>query len=127
MKQSLLLALGIIVLTNIWILSGVAYNRGAPPVAEITLTERELTLPYWALSGNRESSSLVLNLRWSSYQDDALEYYYGRSLAVTAEEYRALNLDLSHCDSAQRRCSTACHPAYTRAALRTLDKNHIAL
>lgn len=55
--------LGIILLTNALALAGVAYNRAGEPDARVTLSERELKLPYnWG--GERENSGLALRLDW---------------------------------------------------------------
>lgn len=55
--------LGIIILTNALALAGVAYNRSGEPVARVTLSERELNLPYdWGRE--RENSGLALILDW---------------------------------------------------------------
>ncbi|MDT8388158.1 MAG: DUF4824 family protein [Thiogranum sp.] len=67
--------LGIIVLTNAIALAGVAYNRSGEPDTVITLSERELRLPYsWRLE--RESSGLSLRLRWRINGSDDGRYDY---------------------------------------------------
>ena len=52
--------LALILLTNAFILSGVAYNRTAEPEATITLTEREANLSY----STEENSGIALHLLW---------------------------------------------------------------
>lgn len=56
---------GLVVLTNVIVCLGVAYNRGGEPEAEITLTERELPLSYAAFR-SEENTELALHLRWQS-------------------------------------------------------------
>src|SRR5215472_6318591 len=56
---------GLIVLTNVIVCIGVAYNRGGEPEAEIALTERELPLSYAAFR-SEENTELALHLRWQS-------------------------------------------------------------
>jgi hypothetical protein len=59
-----LFVLGFVVLvaTNILVLSGVAFNRSGDPETLITLTERELRLPY--AHETRENGGLYLRLSW---------------------------------------------------------------
>lgn len=56
---------GLVVLTNVFVLVGVAYNRGGEPEAEITLTEREAPLSYEAFR-SEENTELALRLHWQS-------------------------------------------------------------
>lgn len=56
---------GLVVLTNLFVLIGVAYNRGGEPEAEITITERELPLAY-AVYRSEENTELALRLEWQS-------------------------------------------------------------
>lgn len=50
----------LILATNAFVLSGVAYNRTGEPEAVVTLTEREANLSY----GTEENSGLALQLLW---------------------------------------------------------------
>jgi len=61
--RKLLFILGfiLIICTNIFILSGVFYNRSKGPVTLTELTERELKMPYHT---NDENSGLSLKLKW---------------------------------------------------------------
>lgn len=56
---------GLVVLTNVIVLVGVAYNRGGEPEAEITLTEREAPLSYEAFRSD-ENTELSLRLHWQN-------------------------------------------------------------
>ena len=61
--------LAIIVATNVVVLAGVMYNRSGEPTAVLTLTERELSLPYRiGLPG--ENSGVSLQLRWAQPLDE---------------------------------------------------------
>lgn len=51
----------VVVATNIVVLSGVASNRYGEPESQVTLTERELQLPYRV---HEENSGLALRLTW---------------------------------------------------------------
>lgn len=52
-----------VIIANIIVLAGVAFNKSGM-TAQITLTERELKMPYWA---DKENSGLSLQLVWRSY------------------------------------------------------------
>ena len=56
---------GLVVLTNVFVLIGVMYNRGGEPEAQITLTEREVPLSYEAFQ-SEENTELALRLHWQS-------------------------------------------------------------
>ena len=66
-----LFVLGFIILvaTNILVLTGVASNRSGEPETLITLTERELRLPYKTFKS--ENSGLSLRLSWRGLRRDA--------------------------------------------------------
>lgn len=57
----------ILLVTNIVILAGVAVNRSGKPQALLSLTERELNLPY---RNHAENSSLSLRLVWRTLGED---------------------------------------------------------
>ena len=61
--RGLLAGLVLILLTNAAILAGVAWNRRGEPDAVLTLTERELQLPWNA--GDEDDTGLVLRLEWN--------------------------------------------------------------
>lgn len=57
--------MALIVVVNAIVLSGVAYNRGGEPQAQLELTERELRMPYvWQQGPQRENSGIALALQW---------------------------------------------------------------
>jgi Domain of unknown function (DUF4824) len=64
-KYGLISAIAVIILTNVVVLAGVAYNRSGEPDATVQLTEREL---HWENRWDwmdREDSGLHLILKWS--------------------------------------------------------------
>ena len=64
-KYGLISALALVILTNVIVLAGVAYNRSGEPDATVTLTEREL---HWKNNRNwtdREDTGLYLFLKWN--------------------------------------------------------------
>lgn len=58
------MAAALLLLTNIIVLSGVAYNRSGDTESGLLLTERELSLPYRSYS-KKENSGLALRLNWN--------------------------------------------------------------
>jgi len=74
--RTLAIGLGLIVLTNAVALGGVWWNRAAAPESTLTLSERELGLPWRALR-NRENSGLALNLNWRVADREAGEFVSG--------------------------------------------------
>lgn len=65
----LLLGGGLIALVNLIVLLGVAWNRSGEAEARLSLSERELGLPYlWQF--NHDNSGLALQLRWRVLTDD---------------------------------------------------------
>ena len=91
MKKYLILGVCLIILTNLFVLGGVFYNRSGTPVGLLTLSEREVSLPY--LSGfEKENSGVALTLEWRALdnRDDEYIYYNNRTIAMTQSELVAL-------------------------------------
>lgn len=59
-----IIAAVLLVLVNIIVLAGAAYNRSGDPIASLQLTERELSLPYYRAYNKKENSGLALRLSW---------------------------------------------------------------
>lgn len=70
-RYGIWLAVGLVVVVNLVILGGVAWNRSGQPEARMLLSERELRLS----GGGTENSGLLLHLVWRHYQDDAQEWF----------------------------------------------------
>ena len=62
-RYTLLSGLGFILVANGLALGDVWYNRSGIPDAKLTLTERELNIPY-SFWHERENSGLALRLKW---------------------------------------------------------------
>lgn len=62
--RGLLAGLVLIVLANAAVLAGVAWNRRGKPEAVVTLTERELQLP-WDAGSDEDDTGLILRLEWN--------------------------------------------------------------
>ena len=63
MRKLMLSAVLLLLLTNIVVLSGVAYNRAGEPVVSLELTERELTMVQ-SYRRTDENSGTALSLQW---------------------------------------------------------------
>ena len=64
-KYGLISTIALIVLTNVVVLAGVAYNRSGEPDATVQLTERELHWQKrWDLT-DKEDTGLYLTLKWN--------------------------------------------------------------
>ena len=92
-----LFALGFVVLAaaNIFVLSGVAYNRTGAPETQIVLTERELRLPSRI---HEENSALALRLGWRALgkNEDDSHYPDWRTPGwLNAEKLTALGFDMN--------------------------------
>lgn len=62
-KTYLFIGLSIIFVTNLAILSSVMYNRSQPASAQLTLSERELRLPYWN-GMQQDNSGIAMRFEW---------------------------------------------------------------
>ena len=72
-----MLAVGLLLLvSNVLVLAGVAYNRSGEPVSKITLTERELSSPY-SYSYRKEDSGVAFYLQWRVHSDRTTYSSYG--------------------------------------------------
>ena len=68
-SRTLMAGVVLILITNAVALGGAAYNRSGEPEAVLSLTQRELRLPYtWGSSG--ENSGLALALQWRTLGGD---------------------------------------------------------
>ncbi len=78
LRKPLLIGIALLLLTNAVVLGGVYYNRAGDDVRRITLTERELTLPY-RYGRNRENSGIALRLNYRVASGRAHKYYLSGS------------------------------------------------
>lgn len=75
-KYGLISTIVLIVLTNVVVLAGVAYNRSGEPDATVQLTERELHLQKrWNIT-DKEDTGLYLTLKWNmpGYHNYSYDY-----------------------------------------------------
>jgi len=88
--------IGLIILaaTNIFVLSGVASNRSGMPTTLVTLTERELALPY---RYHEENSGVSLRMDWRALGKDKTGNqwsYYNSPAWLDTEKLRSLGFDV---------------------------------
>ena len=96
-----IIAAAFLVIANIIVLAGVAYNRSGEPIASLKLTERELALPYRSRS-NTENSGLALRLKWNVLSSNAFDGDYRRynqeshriPTWLTQDKMKALGIDV---------------------------------
>ncbi|PKH60386.1 hypothetical protein CXF83_21755 [Shewanella sp. Choline-02u-19] len=95
MKKFLLIGLVILIGSNAIALSGVAYNRIGAVTSELTLTERELGLPY--NSGmNKENSGILFGMNWrtATRVENAYNGYNSHEAEVTQAQLLALGFEV---------------------------------
>lgn len=73
-----IIAAALLVLVNVIVLAGAAYNRSGDPIASVQLTERELSPPYYRAYNKKENSGLALRLNWKVAPDFSEKNSYNR-------------------------------------------------
>jgi len=88
------LAFLLIIVTNIFILMGVSSNR-SEITSSITMTERELQIPY---SSNKENTGISLNIKWRVLNTNKkISYYYNRQASwLNKDELKSLGFDIQN-------------------------------
>lgn len=84
--QTLAAGAALILLTNAVALTGVYLNRGGDPESRMTLSQRELTLP-WRSGMNKENSGLSLGLSWRVSDATIGDYQSGYGYSGGAPEW----------------------------------------
>ena len=88
-RRALLAALALLVLVNILVLAGVAWNRSGQPEASLALTERELRLVYRGRGREEDSGiALALTLHHDSYAPAWLDEAKLRELGFRPDRIR---------------------------------------
>ncbi len=90
-SRTLAIGIALIVLTNAVALGGVWWNRSATPESALTLSERELGLPWRSLRSG-EDSGLSFNLNWRVGAREAGEFVSGYTFNGGTPEW----LDAAH-------------------------------
>jgi hypothetical protein len=105
-RRTLIAGLALIALTNAVALGGVAWNRSGEPESVLTLTQRELGLPYRRFGFDREGDGLELSLNWRVLTASAGELYnmdhYGTPEWLDRAKLASLGFDLSPRPDARR-------------------------
>lgn len=83
MRKLMLTSVLLLLLTNIVVLAGVAYNRSGEPLLTLELSERELPLMYSA-SSKEENSGTTLSLRWQILDPEEAPEYFSTSYGTPA-------------------------------------------
>lgn len=91
-RHTLIAGIALILLTNAVALLGVAWNRSGDPDKVLTLTQRELQLPYWTM--NHENSGISLHIHWRVYSGEktAGYAYYGGGTADWLDQAKMASL-----------------------------------
>jgi len=95
--KAMIAGVSLIIVTNAIVLAGVSYNRSGEPESTITLTERELSLPYRYL-GKDENSGIHLRLTHRSRDSGYFRRDYKQSEILdwfNKEKLAALGFDVS--------------------------------
>jgi hypothetical protein len=87
-RRRLWLGLGLILLSNAVALAGVYYNRSGEAESRLTLSERELQLPYGDWFLREDDSGLRLQLLWRRADE------YGRVDWLSADKLQALGFQV---------------------------------
>lgn len=95
-KYGLVSAIALVVLTNVVVLAGVAYNRSGEPDATVVLTERELHWQDNWRGMDREDSGLYLRLKWDMSGYDSFNWEYDQNTWLDKEKLEALGFDTSY-------------------------------
>lgn len=102
---------GLILLANGVALVGVYFNRSGEPESRLTLSQRELGMP-WGWGAAKDNSGLALTLNWRvkdgssvEYSDGGGTYHGGTPEWLDETRMKALGFDTAHApeDSAGRR------------------------
>jgi hypothetical protein len=99
MRKLILACMLLLILTNIAVLAGVAYNRSGEPVQILELTERELPISQSA-SSKEENSGTTLSLQWQILDPEIdvvaefLSNMYGTPAWLNDEKLTALGFDM---------------------------------
>jgi len=97
MRKLIFAAVFLLLLTNIVVLAGVAYNRSGDPFLSIELTERELPMVV-SVRSKDENSGTTLSLKWHILSPDKDPEYlsttYGRSAWLNDKKLTELGFDM---------------------------------
>jgi len=94
MKKYLIIGLLMLIGTNIVTLGGVAFNRMGEATSQLTLTERELSLPYnYGMQKENSGISLSIDWRTPTGSDTSIYSYNSQDIKITEHELLALGFE----------------------------------
>lgn len=82
-----IIAIVLVVVVNVYVLAGVAWNRSGEPEALLELTERELTVPYVRGFRQEENSGVALSIQLPHQDFDWLDEDKLRMLGVEPDDF----------------------------------------
>ena len=94
MKKYLWLGIFIIIAANLLVFLGTVYNRTAEPIAELSLTHKELVYNRSGVA-RHEDSDMLWTIKWrvASEKDKAYRAYQPRRIRVSKQQLLALGFD----------------------------------
>lgn len=97
MRKLILASVCLLLLTNIVVLAGIAYNRSGDPLQSLELTERELPIRQ-SFNSKEENSGTTLSLQWQIFDPDEAPKYlstrYGSPIWLDDEKLTELGFDI---------------------------------
>ena len=102
MRKLILASVSLLLLTNVVVLAGVAYNRSGDPLVSIKLTEREL--PVWqSYRSTDENSGTALSVKWLIFSPNKDPKYFSRTYTTPTwlddKKLTALGFDIKELKS----------------------------
>ena len=92
MRNYFIVGVSIIIVANLFVFSNVLSNRSLGEKITLTLSERELRVPYYGI--RKEDSSLTFNINWRlKYEGESL-YRYNRKLKVSPQRIEELGFNV---------------------------------
>jgi len=95
MKKYLFIGLTIIFLSNLAVLGGVMHNRSGEITSQLTLTERELSLPY-NMGAEAENSGISVRLNWRVPSEEGNYSTNSRQVKIDKQTLIALGFNESY-------------------------------
>jgi hypothetical protein len=101
MKRLLLCAAALVLVADGFVFAHVAYNRSGEPLT-ITLTERELSIPYYYSYSRNDNSGMNLHLEWrvAPFNTEERYWQYDRTLLLDEQKFLSLGFHpTENCDN----------------------------
>lgn len=95
MSRLLLIATALVIASNAFVFARVAWNRSGEPQTTLSLTERELKVPYRYSYRRDENSGLQLQLTWRTSEFIDNNYYQSENHSLPISEQKLRELGFS--------------------------------